>query len=243
MRGQSYIFKKLRSSRRRQMISSHSNLKRFIKKRRLIARLFLGWQKMRSSVKRRIPGLIGANWFWKRFVILMGGQPYMKRRYYGMVGRLQMVLADYEAAIDNFEKASRLEPIDKGFAPFRIKLAYYHAECYRLTGNYLEAIRKSDEIRIAGEKFNSKFAIMLADWRALLIYKLLDDVPKALEICNHLKESGDDKANDEAAAFGVSSPRIRTANLRRQEAELRRYIGDYVGSGVALRFLFFCLFD
>jgi len=151
-----------------------------------------------------------------------------------MVGRLQMVLADYEAAIDNFEKASRLEPIDKGFAPFRIKLAYYHAECYRLTGNYLEAIRKSDEIRIAGEKFNSKFAIMLADWRALLIYKLLDDVPKALEICNHLKESGDDKANDEAAAFGVSSPRIRTANLRRQEAELRRYIGDYVGSGVAL---------
>ena len=151
-----------------------------------------------------------------------------------LTGRLRMVLADYESALKSFETATKLEPLENGFAPFRIMIAYYHAECYRLTGNYPEAIRKSDEIRTAGAKANSKFAIMLADWRALLIYKLLDDVPKALEICDRLKVSASDETDREAVAFGVSSPHMRLANLYRQEAELRRYIGDYVGSNVAL---------
>ncbi len=155
-----------------------------------------------------------------------------------LTARLRMVLGEYDSALQIFKAANELEPLTKGFAPFRAKIVYYEVECLRLAGKYPEALRKCEELRAAGNRFNSKFITNLADWRALLIYKLLDDVPAALHICSRLVGLSGAEIEAEAAAFGVSSPQVRLANIHRQEAELKRYVGDYVGSGRAIDLCF-----
>lgn len=151
-----------------------------------------------------------------------------------LAARLDLAAARYEAAVRRLSAARIKNALSDGFTPQRVAVAQALGEAYRLGGNCRSALGIWAEIRQAGENQQDVGVQFLAAWGASLTYKLLDNVPEALDACRAAERFLEDVTaavpQRDAGAYGLHNLDTKPADLQRHKAELLRYGGDYVGA-------------
>lgn len=167
---------------------------------------------------------------------------------YRLAGRLYMTSAQYDLAIQRYETA--LTHLGERVAsqktmscePARIAVIQNLAECFRLKGDYPRALEYWTEIETLGKQLNNPILLFFSAWGQTLTYKLLDAVPRALQLCDEanmlLNEISENMDQADLEAFGLHHLSTKQASIDRNRAELLRYGGNYAGAALSCdRFL------
>ncbi|MGD0036403.1 MAG: hypothetical protein ABSC53_03820 [Bacteroidota bacterium] len=161
---------------------------------------------------------------------------YDKAKLYLMTGRYYTTIAEYATAYENLREANSLEPLTNGFEPHRVAIVQSFAECCRLIGKNYEALKYWQDILELANEHNEPCSKFLALWGQSLTYKLLDEVPKAYQLCEQTSNSmsiiSKQCSPTDYRKYGIHGFATKEADILRHKAELFRCLGDYANASI-----------
>lgn len=136
------------------------------------------------------------------------------------------------------EEAAARHPLDGDLDPLGVTVALQRAKLDRLRGNYELALARYEQVEDEALVNQHTIVLTYCHWQISLVRARMHEVTRA-ETARTLAESGmrgllkwgsGSEAEAEAAKYGIRKMDLKPAHLLRQESELRRLSGDYIGA-------------
>lgn len=151
-------------------------------------------------------------------------------------GRYYKALTQYELAVQSLMEAELIQSRDVELEPHRIMTIHTVADTLRLMGKYSESLIRWRQLQNEATKSGEERLLFLSLWGQSLTLKLTDDVAQSIDLGqkaeNLLLKIKQMEENGLYAPMPLRvTPTITMfANLKRHQAELLRYVCNFVDS-------------